>query len=60
MTEGEIRAAARAIYEEYDAMGAGYTISWGAVPEHEKTRYLQIATAALEGVERHKAGKFNG
>jgi hypothetical protein len=60
MTEGEIRAAARGIYEEYDSMGAGYTISWGAMPEHERTRYLQIAKAALEAVEKHRAGKFNG
>lgn len=58
--EGEIRAAARAIYEAYDAMGAGFTVSWGAMPEQEKLRYLQLATAALEGVEQHKAGKFNG
>jgi hypothetical protein len=60
MTDGEIRAAARAIYEEYDAMGAGHPVSWGALPEHEKARYLQLAKAALEGVENHRAGKFNG
>jgi hypothetical protein len=59
-TEGEIRAAARAIYERYDEMGAGYTASWGTIPELEKKRYIELAKAALDGAELHRLGKLNG
>jgi hypothetical protein len=60
MIDSEIRAAARAIYEAYDYMGAGYTTAWGNLPAHEQKTYLQLAKAALVAVERHKRGEFNG
>jgi hypothetical protein len=58
--DGEIRAAARGIYEHYDYMGAGFTTAWGNLPAHEQERYLQLAAAALVAAERHKRGEFNG
>jgi hypothetical protein len=58
--DGEIRAAARGIYEKYDDMGAGFTTAWGNLPAHEQERYLQLAAAALAAAERHKRGEFNG
>lgn len=59
-TDGEIRAAARGIYEEYDNLGAGYTTAWGNLPAHEQQTYLRLAAAAFAAAERHKRGEFNG
>jgi hypothetical protein len=60
MDDGEKRAAARAIYEEYDYMGAGNRTAWGNLPAHEQQTYLQLAAAALRAVQRHRRGEFNG
>lgn len=59
-SDGEIRAAARGIYEEYDNLGAGYRTAWGNLPAHEQQTYLRLAAAAFAAAERHKRGEFNG
>lgn len=53
MTPREI--IGRAIYDEYDRRGAGYTISWGAMSEkvpHEREPYLKMADAIIADLER--------
>jgi hypothetical protein len=46
-TDGEIRAAARGIYEEYDNLGAGYTTAWGNLPGPRTTHIFAIGRCGL-------------